>query len=157
MSGRDDCIKIRMVKTRDELESVLPLINEANEHFVDLENKSRSNPEVAREPIPWSAGDFESHLVFYAFDGKTDEIVGCVSLRNWHDDERVVVIDDMYVIPAMRRRGIGRMLAEHAIAVAHSNWRHVELGIIEANEPAKKFWKTMLPRKKKVATLYYID
>ncbi|MGQ9371809.1 GNAT family N-acetyltransferase [Azospirillum sp. A39] len=64
--------------------------------------------------------------------------VGCIGVR--HRDDGTAVIEKLAVLPAFRRRGLGRRLVEEAVALARqAGARRVELAII-AGHHALRAW-----------------
>lgn len=75
---------------------------------------------------------------------RQDKIVGMVNLLftvSTALGERVALLEDMVVAPAMRGGGIGSRLIERAIEVAeHSGCRRITLLTDQANRPAQRFY-----------------
>lgn len=165
------------IATSETIAKVLPLLNEANRHFADLANATRREPaynpafsedvadfmvkrQYQEEAIVIDERILETDLVAYAESGQGD-VCGCVALRNFVGDGKVVILDDLYVTDGYRRNGIARKLAYYAINTACEHGKKVELGILENNENGKAFWDDFFRRESlvtpcKIYSYYYI-
>ncbi len=80
------------------------------------------------------------------FVADADAIVGFVSARRWgappiYKEEDEVFLDELYVVPDERRKGVGTRLVS-----AVRDWadelgaRRIRLSVLAANTPARDFW-----------------
>lgn len=169
-------VKIK-IATSETIAKVLPLLNAANAHFVNLANATRREPaynpafsedvadvmvkqQYQEEAVVIDERILETDLAAYAESGQGD-VCGCVVLRDFIGDGKVVILDDLYVTDKYRRTGIARKLAYYAINTAHEHGKKVELGILENNENGKAFWDDFFKNEAlvtpcKIYSYYYI-
>ncbi len=98
--------------------------------LAELRDEEDSATTIDREKIlnDWSCHP-DRHRVFAAFD--SDEIVGVISLGECFAvfaGGSYGIINELYVIPEHRSRGVGRLLIERVVAVAKENgWRRLDV------------------------------
>ena len=81
----------------------------------------------------------ERELLWIIADG---ERAGFAIVRTWPDGVAEVI--EFYVVPALRRRGVGRAAVEALLAEHRRRGTAlVEAGILGDNEPAKAFWAAL--------------
>ena len=165
------------IATSETIAKVLPLLNAANAHFVNLANATRREPaynaafnedladfmvkhQYQEEAVVIDERILETDLVAYA-ENEQGEVCGCVALNDFVGDGKVVQLNDLYVTDGCRRNGIARRLAYYAINTACEHGKKVELGILENNENGKAFWDDFFKREAlvtpcKIYSYYYI-
>lgn len=90
--------------------------------------------------------DMDDRELFWILDGP--ERAGFIMTRtlpDWPDESREVCsIAEFYVVPSVRRRGVGRA-AVVALLVEHRRRGtfEVEAGILPDNAPARAFWASL--------------
>lgn len=81
----------------------------------------------------------------------SNEIVGFITVRvasHRYKPIQVGYVEEMYVLPHFRNKGIGEELARKAISLLRSlGVSRIDLSVLESNEPAKRFWSKLGFRK----------
>lgn len=162
-------VEIKMAN-QETISDVLPLINKAEKYFSDMANKSRLPEYHEKEynyqevPLEYDESILLNHMVFYAVytsDGGDEVVVGCVTFCFDDLDTNHVFLNHLYVDECFRRKGVGQRLAAYSINTAHEKGCHVEFGILNDNQDAKKFWDSFFHRNPivtvcPICTTYYI-
>jgi len=111
----------------------------------------RSSPEAfgstfdmeSGQTLDFFAGRLRTSEMLGAFDG--DEIVGMAGLlvRTGLKEAHKGVLVSMYVRPAARRRGVGRLLAEAIIELARERVELLHLAVVSGNESARQLYASL--------------
>lgn len=73
-----------------------------------------------------------------------DRIVGQLEMRLVHHEPHVGYVSLIYVVPEYRRRGVGRLLHEHAAAVCRERgMRLMRLSVATSNVPGMVFYRKL--------------
>src|SRR5262249_19163947 len=100
------------------------------------------------ERISWAVdqaiGNYHPGVLLVAEDEK--EIIG-VSLAVYSPSAelgRVLVVNDFYVHPSYRRKGVGKSMAEKLVDEAkQTHTDHIDLEVLRSNPTAAMFWKSL--------------
>ncbi len=145
--------EIRVKQAMGEtMPAAVTLLNESEAYYTKIENNTRGESAPQITPGTWTEKELELDAVALAYIG--DELVGCLRLVKWNTDCPVVGLNNLYVVPSARRKGVGSALVGFAISNARRMDRHLELGILAENALALKFWKNY--RMKKVYSWYWM-
>ena len=74
-----------------------------------------------------------------------DEPIGFVCAVGAHDDQWGTLIDNLHVLPAAKRRGLGAILLKYAAKWSVTNYRMagIYLWCYEQNMPARRFYERL--------------
>jgi GNAT superfamily N-acetyltransferase len=112
-------VEVRPIR-RDELEQALPLIAGYQEFYRSEAVDDRNRTFFARFIEPSDEG-----LLLGAWDG--EELVGFATLYWFHSSTAaadVVLMNDLFVAPGLRGKGIGRALIDSCVEVVRQRGAH---------------------------------
>lgn len=126
------------------IDRLLPLLNKADEYFSNIENSVYDD---CTEPLEYYDKTIvNENMVVYAEDKEKGDIAGVLLLKRWNTNFIVVYLNDLWVQPRYRGRGIATRLVERAIQLCRADGRHIELGWLENGGDGKHFWKSFIER-----------
>lgn len=107
--------------------------------------------EVALTPEELAEGGFGATPLWWAFVAETEgRIVGFalyfIRFSTWKGKQ--MYLEDIYIVPEMRRRGIGKQLFDRLIAEGRErNFSAIKWQALEWNEPALNFYRSCFDAK----------
>ena len=133
MSGDDLCIRLA---SADEADEIARLLHDFNREFDVPSPGTRVLAARLRSLL-------ESPSTFAILAGRAPVAVALVTLRRnvWYDGH-VALLDELYVVPTRRARGIGSAVMERLLSTAPAvGIDAVEINVDEADIDAQRFYR----------------
>jgi ribosomal protein S18 acetylase RimI-like enzyme len=93
--------------------------------------------------VAWFAGRLENAHVIGAF--RDGELVGTAgfSIQDGRPNAHKGRLFGMYVRPASRNQGIGRLLLDAVMKIARENVEIIQLSVVKENRPARRLYESV--------------
>ena len=129
-------MKIETV-SKSKLKSVLPLISAYQEFYHQIPSRKRNEAHFSRYTKNHSQG-----ILFAAFAEK--KAVGFCTLYflpSSLSGSKMCVLNDLYTLPSVRKRGVARALIEHGQAYARmKGFKNIEWWTQQTNKTAQRLY-----------------
>lgn len=116
--------------------------------ILDLYQDDPDNKFMTEEKIQLTFHTLEQHPDYgrvLVFEQK-NRIIGYAILINFWSNEYggiLLIIDELFVVPAFRNQGIGSAFIKHLIAIRHSNFVALKLEVLPYNDRALKLYESL--------------
>jgi ribosomal protein S18 acetylase RimI-like enzyme len=127
----------------EDVDSILGLIQELAEFEREPEAVKASREDLLRDGF----GERPLFTVDLACEGESGEVLGMAlyfpNYSTW-EGKRGIYLEELYVRPSARRRGIGRTLILHlARELQRVGGARLDLSVLDWNQPARDFYAAL--------------
>ena len=127
--------------TPDDAETILELVR-ALAHYEKEPDAVQATAETFRAQLAADAPPFE--CVIAEIDARAAGFALYFHNYSTWRGKRGLYVEDLFVLPEFRRRGIGRRLFQHLAAIARErNCARMEWAVLDWNQPAIDFYQSL--------------